>query len=163
MRYTPPRDARTLGTVSLLLLILGTVALFVGGRVPYGLFLQAAGWLLLIAFLFLTLRYALSEFTYAIEDESLVVYRRQGRRTEAVCSIALCSALALLTEEQYQERKRAHALRYNYCQNLRSPKRAYFLFVFDDREDKRALLIFEPCDEMREVLLRHVPSTFDKN
>lgn len=162
MKYAPPRDNRLLYAVCIPLVVLSFGLFYASNFLPYPGLFQAVGAIMLIVFLFLNLRFSLSAYRYEIDRSSLIVYRRQGRREEAMCNIELSSALLLCTKQEFEQEKPRHELRYNFCQNFGSKNRSYFLFVFDDVEDKRALIIFEPNDEMKALLTRFLPTESKK-
>ncbi len=156
MNYTPVKETRRLTALCVPLFCLAFLLFWSGNFLPFGALMQAIGGILLVVTLFLTLRFALSSFRYEICDGSLLIFRRQGKREEQVCGVDLDSLVSLSTKEEFQKEKPAHALCYNFSQNFASKNRTYLLFVFNDLEDKRALLIFEPNEEMIEELRRHI-------
>ena len=157
MHYSPQKDTRRLISVCVPLIVSAFVLLFLAGRVPYGSLLQARGMILLVVFLFLNLRFSLSLYRYEIEGSSLRVFRKQGRREEQLCDVELSSALALLSKDEFKEQKPEYRLCYNFCQNYGSKNRVYFLFTFNDAEDKRALMILEASEEMKALMRSFLP------
>ena len=155
MQHTPSRQNGRLSAVCIPLITLAFVLFALSRVLPYAGILQGVGGILSVAFLFLTIRFSLSSYRYEIDADSLFVYRRQGKREEALCSISLSSILALYTKKTYKENSPSHALRYNFCQNLGAKDAVYLLFVFDDVADKRAVISFEPSEEMLTFLKQY--------
>lgn len=149
MKFSPPRKNRPLYAVCIPLLITAFVLFALGDFLAWGSLIQAAGGICLVFFIFLNLRFALSVYRYEIDGSSLIVFRRQGRREEKLCDIELSSALSLKTREEFLKDRPEYELCYNFCQNFASKERSYFLFTFNDREKKRALVIFEPDEAMK--------------
>lgn len=157
MKYTPTRVTARLNAVCIPLIVLAFLLFAAANFLPYPGLIQAAGGICLVVFLFLFLRFGLSSFSYEIEKSSLIVYRSQGRRVEKQCDVELSASLRLMTKAEFKAEKPAYALCYNYCQNFASDNRAYLLFLFDEREDKRALIIFEPSEEMKAEISHFLP------
>ena len=156
MHYSPPKDNQRLIALCAPLLVSSFLLFFVSNFLPYASIFQAVSLIMLATFIFLNVRFALSLYRYQIEATSLMVFRKQGRREEKLCDIELSSALALLTKEEFKDQKPKYALCYNFCQSFASENRTYFLFTFNDTEEKRALIIFEPSEEMQTEIRKYL-------
>ncbi|MBR6530709.1 MAG: hypothetical protein IKT43_04765 [Clostridia bacterium] len=152
MHHAPKKDNGKLIALCLPLIILSFILFFLSNLLPYKGLWQAAGGILLVIFLFLNLRFALALYRYQVDGTSLMVFRKQGKREEKLCDIELSSALALYNDEEYKTKKPKYELCYNFCQSFASSNRAYFLFTFNDVQEKRALVIFEPSEEMKNYI-----------
>lgn len=155
MQHIPNRNNNRLFAVCIPLITVAFLFFALAKVLPYAGILQGVGGIFCVVFLFLTIRYALSAYRYVIDGDSLLVYRRQGKREEALCSISLTSILFLYTKEEFKKASPSHALRYNFCQNFGAKNAVFLLFVFDDVIDKRAVISFEPSAEMLACLKQY--------
>ncbi len=156
MHYSPPKDNRRLIALCAPLLVSSFALFLVSNFLPYSSVFQAVSLILLVTFIFLNVRFALSLYRYQIEGTSLMVFRKQGRREEKLCDVELSSALALLSKEEFKKAKPEYKLCYNFCQSFASENRAYFLFTFNDAEEKIALILFEPSEEMKAEIQKYL-------
>ncbi len=180
MRYTPKADTALVRRWIYLLMGVGTVAFLVTAMFPTGrALLQAAGVLFFAAGLFLTARYVLTSFTYALvpkgtgDGEAMAfagpadvrylplssvdftVHRQRGR---GVPVLEACLSLSDLTDFQLlprnkEERRRIlsmHPLVRTYHYTVSFRRSQRYLAVFADGEAEIGIL-FEPGDEMTAV------------
>ena len=115
--------------------------------------LRAAGQLsavvLLLLFVQITTKFLLTQYEYVLEDDTLYLSSRQGKRLKNLGGIPITKRCILL--ERTKETKAATprtAKRFSYCQNL-FPAKSYELV---SRDGEGLSLIFEP-DEALVTLL----------
>lgn len=156
MQHTPPRQNGPLSAVCIPLIVLSVLFFFLGNVLLYASLWQAAGGICLTAFLFLNLRFSLSSYRYVIDGTSLIVYRKQGRREEALCNIELSTTLSFCDFKTFKKNKENYELCYNFCQNFAAKGKYCLRFTFNDRENRRALVYLEPSEEMISEIEKYV-------
>lgn len=162
MRETPPKNASakifSFTAVLAALFLLGTVGL----DVPYKAAFEIGAFVLLIVGFELLFRYAMTTYTYLLEENSFAVLKTFGNKQTYVCNLDLQTGEALIPTPRTKEEKEAAVtqfgtatVRYSYCQVI-FPKGTYsYRFEFNG---KSAEIIFQPSETfvaaMRAALAR---------
>ncbi len=133
--------------------LITAILFFVSTSVPYyqGL-VRLLAFVSLIVSILLVVRYALTEFEYAVSCGSLSVTRITGNRRTVVCNVALETAVDLYEKRDYDHLPSSEkaVIKYSLNQNLSADS---FVFLCDfDGKGKRAMIEFEPNEMFVSIL-----------
>lgn len=129
-------------------------------KIEYRLFYQLIALLACVLSFEMLNRYYLTTYTYTVDEESFIITKRTGKRTQTVCNLSLQTLLGIekqtKTKEARLQRDRTYGtprLRYNYCQSM-SPAESYLIFF--EFNGKTAEIAFEPDQAMVSALLHEL-------
>ena len=141
MTFEP--KAKKSGRVLAFLLILGGLLIFLitSFPIPYRGVAQMLAIALIVAGLFVTVRYVLCEFRYLLDEREeggtdLIIWKIQGQKQIKVCHISLARAEAcfLLTDKPDFEKKYGRTnRRFNHCRNL--GKAGQYVLLYRDGDE----------------------------
>ena len=109
---------------------------------------QGLSAVLLFFFIFLTVKYLLTDYRYAWENGNLILSSRLGRKEKNLGSIPITNHCHLVKKEQWDKTEAKPKSRFSYCQNL-FPPNAFYLVVSDKES---YLLCFEPDETLLALL-----------
>ncbi len=104
--------------------------------------------ILLLFFVQITTKFLLTEYRYGLEEGSLYLSCRQGKREKNLGFLPITKSTLLLDKDTWQKSGKQYKIRhsFSYCQNL-FPKKAYYL-LSPEEDGSYALLVFEPDDTL---------------
>ncbi len=155
MFYQPKADKKGAVTAAALLVmsvIVAAVAPLVSGASGA---INIAAICLLAAALFVTTRYAISEYAYQITQDSLVITRRIGTKTSTQAALSLKTGEGIVKKPRSKEEKRLFKERFgktdsrlNYCRNIFAKQYVYIT----EFNGKRYEILLEVDDEFAAAL-----------
>ena len=103
---------------------------------------QLLGFVSLVVAILLNTRYSLTEFEYSVDDNDFTITKILGNKRQIVCCVALETAIALYTKEEYNHLPSGEKaiIKYSLNQNIRCES---YVFVCDFN-GKRAKIEFDP-------------------
>ena len=148
MTYIPDKDGRA-RNIALSFVIFGVILYGISNFISYGALFQVVATVLLVAGVFMLVRYVLTDFVYIIDDledgnSDVVIIKKQGKKEVKVCHMSLSLAAGI-----YKGRPKDKAdAKYNYCQNINADTH---VICFTDG-GKSVQIVFEPgADFVREL------------
>lgn len=155
MRYVPKRNGKALITGIVLLLFSVLITALSREFNEYAPFVNIGAFIILIAALYITIRFAISVYTYEIDGANFNIYKTTGKRTQTLASLSMETGIGVAVYPKTGEDKRAFTekfgktdLRTNYCMNFMAVK---YVYVTEFNGKKHELLI-EINDEFAEAL-----------
>ncbi|MBE6713480.1 MAG: hypothetical protein E7580_08245 [Ruminococcaceae bacterium] len=162
MRNYLCRPKRKDRQTKILVILLGILALFLfllstRFNAAKGV-LQLCSALLFLVVVQFTTRFLLTDYRYGLEDGTLFLSSRQGRREKHLGGLPITSETAILSREEWKARKKEFPLsaRFSYCQNL-APEQPYYLLA-PEEEKGFVLLTFEPDETLLSLLNEEIKS-----
>lgn len=154
MKYSPKGDKRpaiTAFTLSLALTAISTLLFSNGGISPW--IPQLSAVVFAVCSVQIYIKYILSEYRYAFDENNLCIDKIVGKRIVPLGSLDLtCSLAEVMSLDVYRKRKDELPkpdLRFNYCKTMRLKNPYVYMFTFNG---KNALLTFEPSGEFVDIL-----------
>ncbi len=136
---TPKKKDRPARMICLGCLVFSVVSFYLATLLPA---LQALGQLFSVLFLlavvWISSKFILTQYRYALEGDFLLLSCHQGKRIKNLGTLPLNEPFFLLTKKEWNERKKEFPLkeRFSFCQNLFPERACYFL-----RPDERKFIL----------------------
>ncbi|MCQ2770869.1 MAG: hypothetical protein MJ236_03620 [Clostridia bacterium] len=132
MEYMPNSNKKGIITAAALLLLSIIVSASSSVIPLYAIYFNIASYVILIAALYITLRFCISKYVYELKDTTLCVYKITGQKREGVAAIDLVTGKGCVKKPKTRDEKEAYNkkfgrtdLRMNYCRNFRANKYIY--------------------------------------
>lgn len=152
------KPERSVMQTRILLFVCAFVSLtlfFISTVVPsYKAFVEFCGIAAVLVSILLVVRYTLTEFEYAVGDDSFSVTKIVGNKRTVVCQVALETAIDLLEKRDYDHLPSAEKaiIKYSLNQNIKAESYV-FLCMFNG---KRAMIAFEPNKEFVAIVKNEI-------
>lgn len=117
-------------------------------------FIRFCGFVSLMISILLTVRYPLTEFEYSVGNGSFSVTKIVGNKRTIICSVALETAIELITKREYKALPKSEKaiLKYSLNQNIKAESYV-FLCVFNE---KRTMIEFEPNERFAAIVKEEI-------
>ena len=152
----PKKKEREAKWICIILLILAFTVFFLSDLFDY---FRAAGQLSAVVLLFLfvqiTTKFLLTEYEYVLEEDTLYLSSRQGKRIKNLGGIPISERCILQQRKKGEGKKNKLPVkkRFSYCQNL-FPCNSYELLCYDG--EGMISLIFEPDEILAAMLTERI-------
>lgn len=154
----PKKDRAKCIGICIALIVLSAVAFFLSTLLgSFRALGQGVSVVCLLFFVQLSAKYLLTDYLYILEEDTLFIVTRQGKREKSQGGIRLVSGTRLFTADGWEREKSAFPLkqRFSYCQNL-SSQALYYLAI--PEEDRFVLVALEPDETLLALLQEKIPS-----